>query len=142
MVNGHAALRVSVELEPIATPKSDAGAPIEIDVGVELANVAAWLCTGLTEFRNGGLSPKTKAAGGERMVPLALAMLAFTGPDGDFLDRARVAGRAVLRQNFELDRPCSSAETDAVIEFYIDGVFEVLTKVVETERAFRIAMAN
>ena len=146
--NGHAlALEFNPdELEAAVAPKPDAAAPIlvDLDVGDAVAAAVGGLGSGVVEYCNGGLTVQTKAAGGERLAKLAMAMLAYTGPDADFLAEARAAGRGVLLRNFDSDssHAYSPAKIDRLIGVYIDGVFEVVVRVVETERAFRIAMAN
>ena len=84
MVNGHAALRVSVELEPIATPKSDAGAPIEItptatelEIGRRVAAAVIAVAGGIDDFaRHGALSASSKEWVGANA---GLGMRATTG---------------------------------------------------------------
>jgi hypothetical protein len=155
--NGHA-LRLD-EVEP--TEKSDTATPIEItpaataaptkpitidvDVGNVAANAAVWVCCGLGEYQaSGRLTVQTRATGGERLAPLAMALLAYTGSDDDFYRRARGAARRALRQYFDDNFLAAHVPegVDAAIELALDGTFEIVDRVVTAERLHRAAHAN
>jgi hypothetical protein len=139
--NGHAALQL-LALDPVAAPKPDTGTPIVVDVGDAMAEAVAGICCGMAEFQNvGRLTTETKAVNGDRIAVLAMAMLAHGGSDADFFDRARVAARCEVRRRFDPEG-FNAAEVDAATEFCIGAVFEIVTRVVETERAWRVAHAN
>ncbi len=147
MVNGHA-LHLALDPEPATTPaEPGAAAPIlvDVDVGDAMVAAASWICRSMCEYQAAGrLTIQTRTTGGERVVPLAMAMLEHTGSDDVFLTKARAAGRAGLRRHLESDfpPPCSPAEIDRVIEIALDGTLEIVTKAVEAERLHRAAHAN
>jgi hypothetical protein len=63
-----------------------------------VANAATGLCHGLAEYKNGGLTDKTRMANGERIAAVAILRLDTIGDPGlDFFGVARVEGAKILR---------------------------------------------
>jgi hypothetical protein len=97
----------------------------------------------ISYYRQGGiLDPEAKEIGGERLAAVALLALDYEGTDADFLQAARDAGHCVLRRRHFTDDCYSPVRTDVALSVCIDGVFEVVTRVVKDERIYRAAWAN
>ena len=125
MVNGTAVLA------HVPEPPSEAA---EIEVGEAIASAACGFCFALQEFQqNGGLTDVVRAAGGERIARVAQLQLGHELGDRDFTAIAHRAGKAVLRQFF--DGSFSPAQCDAALDFYINEVLMIVSRVVAMERA-------
>ena len=100
---------------------------------------------GDTEFQQAGrLDPAAKAAGGVKLARVSMLMLDHAGGDDDFTRKARAAAKPLLRAHLDAEffRRHTPEQGDAALDFYIDSVFEVVTRAVADERVFRAAMAN
>jgi hypothetical protein len=136
MANGCSAL----PLAPADVTVDEPGISLEAAIGEATASAVTALCQGWMEFESGErLSAATRAAGGERIAKLYM-LQQQAGPNLDFAATARREGARVLRQyftsDFYLKHGPGAGET--TIDAYLDGVLEILAKVVAFERA----MAN
>jgi hypothetical protein len=137
MANGSAALQILAPEAP-STPDVPTGIEaVEAEVGEATAAAACAICQGLAEFQNGGLSPTTRAAGGERVAALFWLQQAHAAKL-DFPAVARAEGARVLRLYLDADfyRCHGPGAGEGTINMVVDEVLAVLAQVVEFERAF------
>ena len=132
MANGVAALHL------VSEPASD---PRQEEIGAATAAAATMIACAIEDCRQGGsLAPATKAVGADRLTKVAMLMLAHEGGDDDFIATAHRAGKEILRQR--LNGAFSPEAADGVLDFYISGLFEIVTRTVAVERAYRAAAAH
>jgi hypothetical protein len=147
MANGHAAL-LQLPQAPSAPEQCLATGDkpsINLEIlGQAVADATCALAAGMISYyRQGGtLDPAVKETGGERLAAVARLMLDHPGDDADFLQVARDAGQRVLRRRHFTDDCYGPFKTDVAISVCLDGLFEIVTRVVRDERIFRIARAN
>jgi hypothetical protein len=142
------AVALPPELDPPASTNTDS-APnsIETTIGVAVADAAAVLAAGLFDYQqNGRLDPATREAAGAPLTKLALMQLDYEHGDPDFVALARQAGRRELRRLCDADislfQRHGSAAVDTAVDFYIDGVLEIVGATVRDERIVRAAWAS
>ena len=132
MANGHA-----VAL-PLAEEPEQEG--IEATLGEVVAAAACVIAQAVEDCRQGGsLAPATRAAGGDRLARVTMLALDHELGDEDFFSKARAAGKKNLRERLN-GSSISPGAADAVLEFYLDSLFEITSCVMRDERAFRRAM--
>jgi hypothetical protein len=144
MPNGVAALHL------VPAPKSkDAavGKPggIEVALGAAVADAVVVFYQAIFDQQEAGaIAPATTAAGGSRIAAIALLQLDHEGGDVDFVAQAHRAGKCELRRYFDADvfQQHGVGEVDTALDAAIDSVFEIVGKVVQTERVYRAAWAN
>ena len=145
MANGHA-VRLPLELAPapeskdVPPPTPSAGI-----IGTAVANAVTVFCqAAIDQQENGAIAPAIIAAGGDRIAAIALLQLDYAGGDIDFTRKAHEQGKCVLHRYLDanLFRQHGPGEVDKVLDMAIDSVFEIVSKVVKTERTFRAAWAN
>lgn len=144
MSNGHAAVAYLLPTAP-AQPQAQDKPGIDLELlGQAVADATCALAAGMTDYyrQAGVLDPAVKETGGERLAAVALLALDYAGTDADFLQAARDAGKRVLRRRHFTDDCYSPFKTDRALGVCLDGLFEVVTRVVHDERIFRIARAN
>jgi hypothetical protein len=133
MVNGAAA--ALVELDPVTIPAQ------EKELGEATAAAVAVLCAAVQSYAHAGeLTREIKSMGSERIARVARLQLDHEGGDQDFIAMARRAGMQVLRQR--LNGAFDPAQCDATLDFYLDNLFDIVSRVVRDERAFRAAAAH
>ena len=134
MANGaHALLLLAPE--PASDPKQE-------EIGAATAAAATMIACAVEDCRQGGsLAPTTKAVGAHRLTKVAMLMLAHEGGDDDFIATAHRAGKEILRQRLNGSN-ISPEAADGVLDFYINGLFEIVTRTVADERAYRAAAAH
>jgi len=108
---------------PLSAPPS--ALPLEQIIG-EVTAAAVALARALREFQTDGLSSRTRAQGGDRIVRLFELRLVYAGQI-DFYAVARARGTRLLQKRYGRD---INARTIAVL---IDAVIEVLQQVVRAE---------
>ena len=113
--------------EPITSPADDKA---EIEIGQAVASAATAICQGAAEYMDGGLTPATREAGGERISKLFFLQEAFAG---DFPAAAREQGAKVLWTYVRGQHSPDAAE--AMIDLALTTVLDVLAKVTAAERA-------
>jgi hypothetical protein len=137
MANGVTATRL---LDP-PTPPTEPNPDIEQKLGTVVADAATAIALAVGEFtQSGELTRKIKMMGAEHVAKLATIALEHELGDEDFFNKARVAGKAILRQR--LNGSVAPAQRDAGLDFYLDNLFDIVGRVVRDERTFRVAMAN
>jgi hypothetical protein len=147
MPNGAVALKL---VSPPEHPSKDtpaAGKPdkVEAMIGAAVAGVATLLCAAVQDHQHlDGLDPKIREAGGIRVAQLAEMWLAHDGSDHEFIDVARQQGRIVLQQYLPASffRRYSTEQGGAALDYYVDVVFAITSRVVKDERAMRMAEAH
>jgi hypothetical protein len=142
MANGSAALKLLAP-EPPPDEHSEPSAPAEL--GLAVAGATAVLCRAMFDYRqNGELDPQVREAGGSGIAKVATWQLDHGLGDLEFAAVARQQGKIQLRQHLNTDffRHNSPAEVEAALDFYIDSLLEMVSRVVKDERAFRAAWAN
>ncbi len=133
MPNGVAALHVLDE--PAADPKQE-------EIGEAVASAACVIAQAVEDCRQGGsLAPATRATGGDRLARVTMLALDHELGDDDFFRTARESGKKILRQRLN-GSSISPGAADAVLDFYLDSLFEITSCVMRDERAFRAAMAH
>jgi hypothetical protein len=100
--------------------------PLEEIIGQITASAAWGLARGLSEREHGGLQLTTKMHAGELIALLFSLKQAYTGAS-DFYAVARAEGVQALT------RRCSGAADARTIAILVDGVIEVLQKVVRSQ---------
>jgi hypothetical protein len=144
MANGAA---VTLHLVPACESKdASVGKPIEVEIGEAVAAaVTTFYQAAIAQQETGLLPPAIIAAGGSRIAAIALLQLDHAGGDSDFVARAHRDGKRELHRylgDTGLFQRCGPDEVDMVLDVAIDSVFEIVTKVVRDERAFRAAWAH
>jgi len=126
----------------IALPLAEEPTPAQEEViGQAIASATTALCFALLELQQDGrLDPATREAGGNRVAKVATLMLDHALGDQDFLSTARAQGKVQLRRY--LNGSFAPAQSDAALDFHIDNLLEIVTRVVADERVFRRAAAN
>jgi len=109
---------------PLSAPPS--ALPLEQIIGEVTAAAAVALARALHEFQTDGLSSRTRAQGGDRIVRLFELRLVYAGQI-DFYAVARARGTRLLQKRYGRD---INARTIGVL---IDAVIEVLQQVVRAE---------
>ena len=140
MANG-AAVALHLVLDPPATETAVAAA----EIGQATAAAAVAMAWGILSYHQAGrLDPAAKEAGGTKLARVSVLMLDHADGDDDFTRKARAAAKPLLRAHLDAGffQRYSPEQGDAALDFYIDSVFEVVTRTVADERAFRAAMAN
>ena len=132
MANGAAALHVLDE--PAPDPRQE-------EIGEAVAAAATMIACAIEDCRQGGsLAPATKAVGADRLTRVTMLALDHELGDQDFFSKARESGKKILRQR--LNGSFSPEAADAVLDFYLDSLFEITSCVMRDERAFRAAAAH
>src|SRR5262245_63036375 len=135
MANGVAVAFV-IEPTPADSPKDT---PIEITLGEAVAAAVTALSVGINDYQHHGeLSPEAKDIGSRRFAKVTMLALASELGDHEFFAQARAAGKRELLRLFPADFNHSRLEIEAVLDWHIDGVFEIVGNVIRDERA----MAN
>jgi hypothetical protein len=150
MINGSAARSLpALELPPTPTTASTEppATDLETTIGAVVADAVAVLAWGLNDcWRCGSLTPENREAAGGPLTKLALMQLAHESGDLDFVALAREAGRRELRRVCDADvslfQRHGSAAVDAAVDFYINGILEIVGNAVRDERAIRAAWAS
>jgi hypothetical protein len=149
MANGAAAkLPLASELSITPTSSNDSTPrPTEIEIGVAVADAAAVLARGMHDcWHHGKIAPETREAAGNPLTKLALMQLDHEFGDSDFVALARQAGRRELRRLCDADislfQRHGQVAVDAALDFYIDGILEIVGAAVRDERIVRAAWAS
>lgn len=147
MANGNHALKLlapePASAEATASNSGAAPAAMEIEIGTAVASAACLVAWAVSNYGlDGGLDPRAKHAGGERISKVALLQLDHGLADAAFADIAREQGKLQLRRYFDGDHHCSPADIEMALDVAIDAVLEITGKVVRDERIFRAAWAN
>ena len=109
---------------PSKTTATAKAAPwIERYIGQQVAGAAACLLLALEEYRDGGLSPRTKAQSGELIFEI-FRLQQYTAGTLDFDAIARTQGIAALR---------ADDITLATAEIAVDEVLKILAKVIRDQ---------
>ena len=142
MANGSTALKLLAP-EPPPDQHSEPSAPAEL--GLAVADATAVLCRAMFDHRqNGELDPQVREAGGSGIAKVATWQLDRGLDDYEFAAMAREQGKIQLRQHINTDfyRQHSAVAVEAALDFYINSLLEMVSRVVKDERAFRAAWAN
>jgi hypothetical protein len=150
MANGKsAAALLPPAAEPLTVSTSTDSVPnsIETEIGAAVVDAAAVLAAGLFDYQqNGRLDSATREAAGSPLTKLAQLQLAHESGDPDFVALAREAGRRELRRLCDVDLSLfqrhGAAAVDAAVDFYIDGVLEIVGRTVRDERSLQAAWAS
>ena len=98
-------------LTPAPAAPAPASEPIEHLIGEATAAAACALAQAFLEFQNGGLTPKTRAAGGDRIAEL-FALRQSTLGEINFEEVAREHGARALRKLGGSENGVYTATTD------------------------------
>jgi hypothetical protein len=138
---------VAVRLAPEPAPANPSTQEdIETAIGEATASAVTTFYQGaIAQQETGLLPPAIIAAGGSRIAAIALLQLDHELGDDDFFRRAHEQGKCVLHRylgDADLFQRYAPGEVDKALDVAIDSIFEIVTKVVKDERAFRAAWAH
>jgi hypothetical protein len=142
------AVALPPELDPsVSTSNDSAPNSIETTIGVAMVDAVAVLAWGMHDWQyHGTLAPETREAAGSPLVRLTLLQLDHESGDADFVALARQAGRRELRRlcaaDISLFQRHGQVAVDAAVDFYINGILEIVGNAVRDERAIRAAWAS
>jgi hypothetical protein len=142
MANGASA---ALLLEPTSAPAATDVPPAATELGIAVAAATTAICQAMDDYWHcGTLDPAIKDQGGTRIAKVATWQLDHELGELEFAAAARAQGKAQLRRYIDANfyQQHGAVAVEAALDFYIDSLLEMVSRVVRDERVFRATRAN